>query len=443
MESSNYGCIIFENEIKHDAAWACIAGEEPFYISSLNDLSTDVIWLTNISFEVMKESRLLGNTRYRHDQFLRIDVNKLIDFFGLHKDLKKQAWAFSQIFYNVCRLYYGLMPKDVELDHAALKNGVRKCAGEYDLSYTESMAKIIDSATVNSVNCERQIRREDSGGTIFFRCSPIEHMSFILSAPLPTGKWIKVDLPSCQDSSEHVLEWLSYQDSPMLISITIKKISDKIGSYINYGSGGKYNREWVTSPELAMLLPFSDIVVNQAYKSEYISSMKPLYDFVRSVPEVSDLSISFHLFLDNIWTGLSSNLKTSNQQKLEQKTKDQKKKKPKRAHNHAAPFLRAHDRFFCLQKVVKLASLGYDVAGYGGGLIRVDIPNISDQDIYNIGYNAGLIPPMCFLNESDLQHDAKHDNTPIGILQNLYALNMFEKLMYIDNQVVEGILKNY
>lgn len=431
-----YGCVMFEDTHEHKSAWVSEDDTEPFYISDPADLSSDVIWITNLPYDLSAKTGYLGHGRFRNAQYLRLSIDRLSHFLGLDGDLKDQAVVLGALFGRVMRLVNAYILQGEEIDDYDLKTAIRKVAGGVDHIYSESFSNVLESSKVFSINCLRQARRDQEIKTVFLRCMPIEHARFVLSTPLPVGKWSKTPPP---EKGETVYDWLLRQKSPVLTKIKFNSINSDLNAYINFGSGKNIKRVWITGTELVMLLNISDVEVLAAYESETLTTCKPLLDMIDALPKVCDMSMSVALFLDNIWVAIGASHKVNIQRKTEQDKRERRTKaKINISQNHATPFLRAQDRFYCYQKSLEIAVKGFDVLGYGAGCIRVNVADKTEKEILDLCREVNLLPPMLSVKKNQ---DPNPDcSSFVKTLQTLYGRSMLEKIIDADRKIVQKMI---
>src|SRR3546814_21124936 len=71
-ENRRFGLVLFDDPKDPSSGWAAVAGEEsPRRIGGPNELSTETIWWTNISYEFFfKKTEAWRNPWLRHDKYL-------------------------------------------------------------------------------------------------------------------------------------------------------------------------------------------------------------------------------------------------------------------------------------------------------------------------------------------------------------------------------------
>ena len=74
-----YGCLIWDDPCIHTTGWKAVgegaAGR--VNIQGTADLSSDTVYLTNMQYQMSKESGLSGNYRFKMDNYLREGIIQL------------------------------------------------------------------------------------------------------------------------------------------------------------------------------------------------------------------------------------------------------------------------------------------------------------------------------------------------------------------------------
>lgn len=432
MIHNKYGCVIFESQLQHDTAWATrMDDDEPVFISGTSELSSDIFWLSNLPYKLHWQSGFSNHTRIISSNYLRLSTERIANQLGIQDNLYKQSLYLSKIFGKIMSMSHKLL--GIENDNLeSLKKGVRIHAGDYDHAYEDYFSNIIKSATVHFIVCERPVYRTNVK-KVFFRIPPVEHVKNILSMPVPVGSWSKINVPS---KNEDYHTWaVENVKAPLLCKVRINTICDKVNQIINFGSGAIDNikRNWISLPELIQLLPVSDLTIEDAYVSQSLVTCKPLLERIESVPDFCNLSYSYGILLDNIWTGITT-------QHASPQFRQQKHLNVKVPLNHVTPFYKSQDMVLCFMKALEIFAKGYDVLDYGAGLISIDASDLTEKGIVDLARATNLIPPMCSLSpEEDSNADVSN---PLGAMQTLFARGMLDELIEADNQVFDGIMKH-
>jgi hypothetical protein len=445
-----YGCVVFDDPAAHTTGWKAVE-EAPATRLSVNGtsiLSTDTVWLTNMAYQLARETGLGANYRFLTSEYLREDIRKMADRHGNRynpetkqcENPRELAEFGARILTRTLKVSKKLLDDDTDeefLPRFSLKQGFRDMAGlGRDPVYTTEMDKFVQEAICYNTNCEReQYVVDDNIG--YFRIPPREHCIKVMDINLPHGEFReipKADLPPQKAAREEVQKWLSKVGVlPGLFKITCRSFEPQFNALINYGESASgfssYKRQWVSSPEIAFLSAFSEITVHQAYVTQNLAKLNPALEIARSQYSQTDMSISMGVFYENLWTGMCcrSSLRP-------------KAPSPDKTYvNTFTPFLRAMDRVTLFDKALQFTNAGFDVAGYATGMLRVSIKDQDPVKIYDTCLQTRMIPPFLGCNPKQLPPPSKED--PLSYTQWMYATSDYERLMAVDKKCVDLVLQ--
>lgn len=428
MSKTNFGYIHFDDPHQHSHAYVSVSGEPATRIQGTHETPSNIIFLTNLNYNLMFDSGMGNHSRYRNNNFLRCNLDNIYKLSTSMNDDSLKTEILSCIFKNVMYIVDKVLKLE-SIPKNSLRQGIRLHLLGYDNPISARFKRIIKDATSYYVQVERDgdlVAAEDQKT---FSIPMLGHLKNIFSMPYPAGKWTKVDKFPRQNQNS-IKEWVLSQKTPFLAKIKINYMPEEFHRIVNFGSNPlNFNstRQWVTTTELLLLISVNaELEILDAYSSEKVIKFTPLLDRLKQIPEICNLSKSFDIFLENLWSGLSCD-------------QPDYRNKNKNYVNPLKPFIRAYDRSFCFEKAIQFYELGYDVYSYGTNKIVLDGTYLKDTNILNIAESTDTIPPIC--NDCDTEYlESKDVSTPIGMLQKLYATDDIEKLVAIDNQVVAQVV---
>lgn len=439
--NNHLGSIIFDDIVQHKTGW-CIRNcdSDVSHVPGLHVLESQTIWLTNLPWGVMIEGGLAGHSMYRPLEYFKIPLHKINSQLGIDEDLKKQAVVFSNFFDRIHKLANHFLGID-GIDQERMVKSIRRevSYNSNDLMYDKDFANKISSAISHYTNVERESNlRGESSHVIDLWIPALQHAKAIFETPLPIGKWERVKQHKLPGKA-NIMEWVMELSTPALVNVNVYNVSPQISSIINFGSGNinsKENRSWITSNELLSLLPVADIKINEAIQSQSLVVLDNVQKLLSLFPEESNLSLSTHIFLDNLWSGFT----VTNPPLRYKQNKESLILSRKGCQNIVCPFFKAEDRFLCLEYVAKLISMGYNPLGYGAGKIKLDATDLEEEDIFLISKELGLIPPAGSLTDiKNLNFD--FENNPFDLLLVFLAQGRIDDLMNLDGDMVETLLQ--
>lgn len=440
-----YGCLIWDDPCIHTTGWKAVgegaAGR--VNIQGTADLSSDTVYLTNMQYQMSKESGLSGNYRFKMDNYLREGIIQLAERHGI--DEPRSVTELGSKIFSRCmaasRKLLSIADDEEFLPEYSLKQGYRDIIGfGRDEVFTTGMAKIINEATSYYTNCERDAWRSKENLIGVFRVPQRSHAYNVLNAALPYGDFVEVpqnELPGPKADRDVVQHWLATygmnDGMPGLFKITCKSFEPRFNRLISFGSGAggtdAYKRQWISTPEVVFLSAFAEIVIHEAYISKSVFRLSPALKLLERLPPQTDVSLSMGLCFENLWTGMC--------QKSSYRSSPPSPDKV--FANPFLPFLRAQDRIELFKKALVFSEAGYEVAGYSTGALRINMRNQSPAEIYNFCRQQRVIPPFLGLEAKDLPKPEGKD--PLVFLQYWYATNDMKKIMDWDKAVVDKFIQ--
>lgn len=447
-----FGCVVFDDPGSHTTGWKAVE-ESPatrVNIEGTGSLSTDIIWLTNLGYQISKTSGLDGNYRFLTSDYLRENICKMAERHGIacsldNSDPRALAEFGAQILSRVMCLSKRILevdPEDDFLPRFTLKQGFRDIAGiGRDPVYPTEMSKRIEEAISYNTNCEREQYVPAAEDVIaYLRIPPREHCLAVMDVALPYGEFVEIpkgDLPSAKASIEETQNWLihSIGDLPGFFKITCRSFDPLFNNLINFGDSANgmgmssYKRQWVSSPEVAFLATFSEMTIHQAFITKSRYRLNQQLELIRNMPAQTDMSVSMGVFYENMWTGMCAR----SSGRLAQNSPD------KVSINAFTPYIRAMDRVKLFEKAIKFSQAGLDVAGYATGMLRVSIKGQDPVKIYNLCSETRMIPPFLGCDARSLP--APDHNDPLSFTQWMYATSNYKMLMDVDKKLVDRIVQ--
>lgn len=423
------GFVSFDDPHRHEAGWAARAGEAPRRIRGSQDLPSDTVWWTNLTFELMHQSGLGRHARFRRNDFLRLRPEQILRDWQLQDaEIPVQVQFLATQIDRVLHLTQRLAPLP-RLPLDTLRAGLREEMLPPDPVLPAALGEAVQDAVQEYVSCERQVSRQMGGRrSVAFRLPPVEHAQAVLHTPLPTGDWRRLtarQLPGPADASA----WMQAQATPVLVKATLLHIEPPFGQLINHGGGvGRRkrregarlrsyapSRQWMTAREFLSLAAFGELRIEAVWQAAGLGSLANVCPALRPADH---LSYSVGLLLENLWTGAAMALMDS---------------------PGAAPiavrqaFLRTEDRVRCLMAAASLHQAGIEIAGFGVGHIYGFVPeDTPDEVLFTAARQAGVLPPLLSLPEAPVP--AQPDATTL--LQTLHARGHHAALQALDAQAL-------
>lgn len=409
-----FGMVLFDDKNTHDTAWACRwEGDDTkvLRINGTGELSSDVVWMTNLSFSATLDSGLTG-ARFRRDDYLGRSLYRIWQEMGINGDelladpstifggkftqpshvrAAFSAWALKQVVHAAdgvvpfpvpplfdmtrgfqerlipkYRSYFpkGLVPPDEVID----------ALDAADLTYQPIARTIIDRGNRPQGNNQESIR-------VF--PDRLAHAVRMLSATWPIGGWRNLgDMRLLNSLSLDKIEEFLLAHPAALFKVTIRKTDRAMEPVINHGAN--INRKakqgsWLTSGDAVRLLPWCDIKFHRGWEGELVSSGFQWLQY-SDIPldletvEMRSGSWSFGMVMDILWRSIMK-------PPLDFRV------------TPAAAFMRSYDRTALFPAVTALVEHGINVAGYGGGGITINIDErVNRLSLNKVLMECGLTP---------------------------------------------------
>lgn len=458
MEDTAFGCVLFDDAHEHASGYSSVSGDSrPSRISGTADLSSDTYWLTNLNYNIARNSGLRGNARFRDEGFLTGNIGSIPQMLGFREDAilggipqitdyirdNKLGSSVStgdlpyistkiiaNVFRNVVRLSSHILGVS-SIDNYKFNRTIREAAFQPDPLMDKYIVDAVTDSIAYNIEVERNVgQNEQSESRMLLRASlsPIDHAITMLSLPVPAGVF------KTYSRSADIKKILNQTDRPFLAKCVVDGTLPEFNRIVNYGAGRlstqKGQRRWMSSVELEFMKHVSNVDVREVIVAEYSLEypwVKDVRNLLIELKSKLDLSVSGHLFAHNLWTAMGVSKSPS----------ATSSRGSNKYINMLAPFLYSMDRQYCMMKVVELIARGHDVRMYGGNKIFMSIDQTTDRDLLvNDCMDLGLIPPVIFPDSPN-----QKTSTPYEIMQSLFAKGDVAKILSLDDRVVSAIEK--
>jgi hypothetical protein len=410
---TEFGSVIFDKPAEHESGWACQwKGDDtrPVRIAGTGELSSGVVWVNNLSYDIAAVSGLTGS-RFRRSGYFVHELERLWTEVGLASDFPcvnpANVWAGSHSNLTILRTAYTawlfrqtvlaantMIPMNAPpmMDMVAgLHERIIPAAKHY-FPRGKPSKEVIDALFQTDQSWQPVARNSNSGGEpqkrrIRLYVNRVAQAICMLNMPWPTGRWF--DVPDAEINTSFLADPLAWLDrNPMSIfRVTVLRTPDRNKErLINFGANiSKKSRQgyWVTAHDLRLILPHCEIEVKKAMICNESMCGLNWLELAQVALNPDEIimragSYSFNLFMDMLWRVMM------------RPPYDFKEKS-----NPAAAFLRSYDRLLLFPKVEMLDDFGIDVMGYGSGGVLIDVPQeTSMADLSRIAVRCGFFPPF-------------------------------------------------
>lgn len=405
-QNVRFGCVMFDlvdnnGEMKPapGSGWASIEGAPSTRIRNTGDLSNEVIWLTNLSQDILWKTKAVKENKLKYSGYLRTDVSQMMKELGLlinKVQIANITEIISEIFNKVMRLameFYGIK----SFTQKDLYSEIRNMLFPDDLNVSNHVDEALSRSYQDLVICERPLTKEKMNFVTLKRPRYF-HAKSILDTMIPFSKdsWEFLGSEDLPIATEEKIKFLMEKGKPFIAKISINyfkhqpNINLELGKLLNLGEaigeGGRpKQRNWVCQPELLYLSKFADINIDAAFMAD---EYQPLEKSVQLpyLGELSDFSYSLGILSECVWIGLAA-------RSINPKNKSKTLVSPR------ACWLKAADRFMTLTSAMMLMSAGFIVISYGYGGVTVMVEDYKLAQLIEIAPHAGLTVPINIIDK--------------------------------------------
>lgn len=364
-------------------AWASISGEPARRVQSIHELASDVLWLTNLTFNNFWRAGLQRHPNFRNDGWLRTLFGQIVTELGVHgenssADVMVTTMAtVAQRVVDVAIRDYGvkIRAKRLNDDFAMAIKAPKSNLPDTYYPFFESIAEHPSVSVIQTANYSA------ASPTVTLRRNRLAHANRVLSTPVPedTG-W---ELEKAASSSD---KWLESIETPFLVRCTLSNVSPMIAEVLSWGSGSRHVREWMTDLEWRIVRQFGDISVHSALINSKPAAVLPQHKLLPT-GQFDELSYTLGLIAEQIWTALVN------------------KQLHKDTHRYtaAAAWLRSADRMAMFDYAQRLHARGVTVMSYGVGNVVARYPEGGLRRTLDIATDLSLMPPASKFAEARLE----------------------------------------
>lgn len=405
---SGFGVVLFDDPVTHDSGWSCPYGAVPTRIGTTGELPSNIVWLTNLSYDAAHISGLNG-ARFRRSEYLGHDLTRLWSELGLSDDLLVDprnvwdgqyshimtlraafsAWIFRQTVLASAKVIPMQSPPARDIMRG-LHEHVIPVAAKYFYRGLP-VSEVLVALTMADQSWQPVARdKAVDVSALRLRVFPhrVTHAISMLAQPYPvSSQWNEINLKDMGD----VALWIQENTLSLFRVTVVRTHNPDMERLINYGANIQSKRsedkgKWLTGLDVLRIMPHCDIKIHRVMQStESITG----FDWLERSGVVIDPdaiavrsgAYSFHLFMDALWRALM-------RPPVDFKTRD--------VSIPAATFIRSRDRQVLFNHAFNLHEMGLYVTGYGAGGVTFEVDAGVKKDVLaRAVIQAGLFPPFC------------------------------------------------
>jgi len=414
---------------------ACEYRKQPFSFSSVSDLPSQTLWVTNASLNDLIDAGLHRNPKIAHEGYYRTRIAQMIPELGIGDfTLEQKAALLSELLGNaaeMARIQLGL----TQYPSMGLAQAVGQLHGPTESPQGSALFAVAEQACQRYTACERD-RRYDNAEIFSFWMPRFQWANDLLEQPLPQNNSLKTIqphlLPGMGNDVGMLVEWANENKLPLFARIRITGMEETVGKLMNYGAGaqgvtrstgngsGSYQarnmREWCALPELEALSQAAELsVIQVAVADGWSRSGLHLHH-----SRLSAVSYAYGLVAENLWAGLTRKSTSSGQV----------------ARTLSTAWLQSLDRMRCLRVAERLYNIGMEVINYGNGRITVVCPPSVRALIPQVALEEGMLYPGSL---AGLEPYAPKPGNSTHVFQHLLAKKEHGLIVRVDQDALKEL----
>ncbi len=408
-----FGYVSFDSATEPEAGFAAVAGGRVHRISGPNELSTDVIWWSNLSFnDFYKKTDAWRNPLLRHDKYLVASPSDVLKEWGLdpkEADATQAIPILSEFFSRIMRMSFRLI-RDVDPKARMeevfvgrfLREDFRCILPEAEFPKSEA-AEIIKSGHAYQEFTTTGASPIRGAKWIMLRKPRLSYAQEMFHTPVPKGPFEFYGRKEIRSVARDKLKWVVENENPCISEVAIRKIDGDIAPIFGFGNATEKEkriaRSWVAHPELVVMEHFADIDVRSIWMgSEYDligpNLPEPVKEFLGS--KFTEISWSAGVVAETLWRACA--LGEEKSAMLDDT----------RAHTSwQGAWLKGADKTNMFLTSMQLTKKGYAVVSYGLGWVRCAVLEEDIPDLIRDGLSLGLLPQMADLPQGLFPSDVK------------------------------------
>lgn len=382
------GVVCFDNYQSVQAGWSSVDGSVPKRINGIGDLSSSVLWVSNLPFYYYKKLNLIRNPNIYDQQFFRTSLKLLGSELGLEDNVKSLCQYASVIFQRVYQ--QGVDDYQILLDEAEyryntalasviLPSNIRQIpSGKYSSIMMEAFKESTQQNQAMIGNATKGAKART------FAFPKGAYARILLSQDFPSNSnWRKISAEKIKCTvgtrEDNVIKGTNafskycqdkFQNKAVFLKVSVTYTSKFFRSFATFAMGSNYQRKWVSLPELIELLKYSVVEIHEAYEGDVFKLSLNNLDL-----DIDEYSVSRGLYLENLWTALSLPLNEGEY------------------FNPVGAYIRAFDRVLCLKAAYAFARNNFKIGSLGTGRVIVYVKPNEEELATNIALEEGLLPP--------------------------------------------------
>ena len=390
ISSVRCGVAIFDDVRNPAGGIASLCGDNTFRFTTVGDLPSEHIWITNLTFKDAYAVRLHNNPKIKLSNFFRTELDRLCHELGLDLQTKRNetVMSLSKVSDRVLSLamsIYGI---------TRFKDSLRKTLEDSILPESEPDHSPLIGAAIDSSFKYHQLcwgKRNPNNINFYLRFPRTKFAQFVSALPVPQGAWQQITdkFPLKNNSVKRgtgsrvyeLLEKITARQ-PALVKIGVADVDPAVAHLLDYGNGTD-GREWVPVQEAAQIAAFADVTIHGLIIADgYITLEQSYAKKIHMLDSGQINGLSYGLLAENHLHAIYSKRKLKVNGQYQSIT------------TARASFLRAWDRIACFKTAIQLEKKRFQVLSYGAGTIQVSCSEDQVTELKAAAVELGLSPPI-------------------------------------------------
>ncbi len=400
-----FGFVFFDDIKDPTSGWASL-GQKSTRISSVDDLSTGVIWWSNIDYSVFFYSTEIWRKSFlRHDRYLVVSPDRALaewnhDAKRLTNDFKCTflAQVFNRIMhaaFNLARRQIPTLTMEKLFGGQRLLDDLRVLMPEMDYPRADAAAIMkVDQAYAEFTKCT--VRTPYDGENIILRRPRLLYAATMLQLPVPVGPFENMDRREMRKAGgDDRAQFVRESDKPFMVELTVERMDQNIAPIYGFSNASDKNkkkttRSWVAHPEFLALNEFAEMDIRSAwvgdsYKNLYEDLDSNIQDFFNN--PINDALWTSGIIAETLWRSML--LKESGDKVGRAADGDERA-----GTSWEGAWIRAQDKIMMFAAAKVLTDRGYAVTSYGLGWVMCKVPREMKAEYLKDALSLGLVPAM-------------------------------------------------
>jgi hypothetical protein len=389
MKTIKIGVCIFDDPKAPRSGYASIDGSVPTHVSGYHELTTEVLWVTNLEYPIFKELNLLRLRHLAQAQYFRTSIRMLQIEYGI-SDHKYLAQFLSKMFTRTAVLggqHFGADPANFNYRyHQAISARLHIPGMVEPIQGLDQNAiqQVIDHSTQEN-QAMTGVKRPDRSSPISFSFPREAYGQWLIDRIYPISNVWKSDnlkrefTIGTRDGKKLSLtdsfvktcgDYFSGHNRATFFRISVQSHEPSHRAFASFGAGSRDPRVWVAWPELLELLEYSVITVYESVSTGSGTIKEYLPDYISS----TGFGVSEGLLFENLYVALASPVNRQN--------------------TALGAYIRAYDRAACGRAALYFHNAGLCVGSYSSGRVVLLLPEGQKKRASDLALEFGLIPPI-------------------------------------------------